>query len=827
MTDERTRDQPGSADAAPTGPPPVPELVTGPDDITRGLRELRGWAGSPSFSAIVRAVSTARRHRGVPASEATPGRVTVYDCFRDGRRRLDPSLVVDVAAALGADRAQQIQWRQSVAAALSPSQGVGTAPITADPDAPAGFVGRRAELDLLVGGGSGPLRSALVEGMPGVGKSSLALQAAHGLLGAGRVGRILLVHLRGYVPGLPAVRPDSVVDAVLRLLLPRSAIPPDPTGRAEAWRDLLRAQALALVLDDAASAEQVLPLLPGPGSAATVILTSRTRLELGPDVERIALRELDAADAIRLLRPETRPEDAERPAGAEDALRSLCAATGHLPLALDLLARRMALLPGWTVQDHLAAYRRRLDLLELDEAVMAGIAVSVDALDPPDRGVLGALGLHPGQDVDLAALLALVGPEVGADEVAVALSRLEDRHLVRSATPGRWQMHDVVRTYAHRHAVLHRPPSRLDSARARLLDHYLELAVRAVGSVIPMAFGDWGWVDRDAVPVMERDEAVRVLTAERATLLLCAPWAARHGHHEHAHRLAAVLAHHLWQHGDTEGTIALHRVARAASVELGNTEGEALAERNLGSTFIRVGRYAQAGPRLERALDLYRRLDHRSGQIATLNAIGYLVSATGDHERAVEIFTELVERLEGPAESGERWAVAASNLAVAEIRAGAPDRGRERLEEVAGVAARSGWSEREQWARSNLAPMLVLCGRGAEALANAERAHALAVRADDRLGTGYALAGLAAAHQAVGQPSEADRAAADALEVADEVDAPDLRAQVLNVLGDLATGREDPATATTRYREALELAESIGEATEADRARAGLARRGS
>lgn len=802
------------------GPAPVPDLATGLDDIARSLRELRSWGANPSFTVLVRQVAAVRRSRGVPAAEATPGRVTVYDCFRDGRSRIDIDLVVDIVAALGAGRAEQVLWRQAVRAVMSPSAGVAIAPVRDRPHAPVGFVGRAAELAEVAAACDARPAAVVVEGMPGIGKSTLALQAAHQLVRDDPSRHLLQVDLRGFSADVPSVPSAAVADAVLRLVRPRGGASADVESRWREYRALLREHAVVLVLDDAATAEQVLPLLAPPGSPSTVLITSRTHLELGPTTRGVVLFEMDRQDARRLLGVQPAGETSEPEQLAAD---DLCAAVGHLPLALNLLSRQIATRPGWTLQDHLVAHRTRTELLQLDESVVTAVTMSWEALSAPDQEVLISLSSHPGHDADLGAVVALTGPQAGAQQVVESLHRLTRAHLVRCATPGRWEVHDAIRTFVRRQALTLRPPSQLETSMTRLLEHYLTLAVAAVGALIPMAYGDWPWVDRQSVQQMEEDHAREVLTAERANLLGCAAWAAHHGQHSFAIRVAAVLAHYLWQRGETDGTVAVHRAARGAAVELGDVEAEALAERNLGSTFVRVGRFAQAEPRLERALVLYRELDHRAGQISTLNAIGFLASSTGDQERSVRIFTELLERLGGPEAAGERWAVASANLAVALQRTERHQESLALLREVAAVSSRQGWRGREQWASSNLAQVLVEAGEPAAALPMARRAVELASSADDQVGMGYALVSLAAAQIGVGEHAGAEQSVAHARATSAELDAPDLEAAVLSSLGDVRRATGQRVEAESAYRKALGVATAVGEAAEMERATAGLA----
>ncbi|MEU4446695.1 hypothetical protein AB0K14_07505 [Actinosynnema sp. NPDC050801] len=110
--------------SARTGPddPPTPTGVSTLDELCARLRDLRLWAGSPSFTRIVQDIAAIRAARGLPVAERRPGRVTVYECFRPGRRRIDVELLVDIVAALGVDEAGRSRWRRAHRAASAPGR---------------------------------------------------------------------------------------------------------------------------------------------------------------------------------------------------------------------------------------------------------------------------------------------------------------------------------------------------------------------------------------------------------------------------------------------------------------------------------------------------------------------------------------------------------------------------------------------------------------------------------------------------------------------------------------------------------------------------------
>lgn len=789
--------------------PPVPLAATSYDDLAAGLRELRAWAGEPSFSALARRIAQQRKARGVPPGDATPGRVTVYDCFKDGRRRLDVGLVMDIVAALGADSQLLATWRRSIRRVISPGAGPVQAEVVRDPAVPEPFVGReseRAEVRELM-----RQSPVVLHGMAGMGKTALALHLAHGM--AGPLGApVLLVNLRGFTADQEPVEPDSVVDALL-LALDLDA-PLTGGGQAHRVRDVLVRSPAAIILDNAASTEQVRGIIRALGEPAGLLITSRGRLDGLDSVAQVQLSEIAESDAVELL-----GTLAGIGTAGEAQLVTLAQLAGRLPLALSLMGRRLAAHPDWSLSDHIEAYRTRLTLLQLDQGVQAALELSYAALQPSEQFLLRGLSWHPAQSIEMDGIEALTGGSV--PRLGEVLGALSAANLVRPLPGERWELHDLVRAFAAARSFDTDPPSRRIEAVERLVAGYESRAVAAVATVQPQARSDWWWCDPDSVTGMDLEEASAWLDAERANLLACATWAAQHERPHVVLRLACVLAHDLWRRGDVETTVELHRAAIVAAEQIPDDFGRAMAKRNLANTLIRIGQFAAARPHLEEALML---LDEgSSARISTLNSMAILASATGDQATAIASLTELVQQLRGDRGSRDRLALTLSNLAVTLARAGRTREAIDLFSESADVAASAGLEEQERVALGNLAGMLVEAGQASEGLRVAQRAVALSERVDDPLSLAYARSNLGLALHMVDRHAEADEQWRQALRVARDVAAPDLEASVLNHVGDGHRRLDEFTEAERAYREALAVAESVGEANEIDRARAGLA----
>ncbi|MFB9411396.1 hypothetical protein [Dactylosporangium matsuzakiense] len=411
--------------AVPAGPPD-PARAHSLDDLVGCLRGLKTWAGDPSFDTITRRINTRWRAAGRRADELAR-RGTVVDCFKTGRRRINAELVVAVVQALHDYPDYLARWRQALRDGRVGTEAAARVRVYDRlPDDGPGFVGRCAELAAI----GEPL--TVLTGMPGAGKTALAVHAAHRLAAAGDFGVVLVAGLRGRHPALPPVEPAQLADELHRRAAGRRAL---------------------VVLDDAASMEQVRPLLPATPGSVTLV-TSRRRLD-GPRVE---VEPLPPADAERLL---LRAAPGV-PAGPDPAAyRRVAERCGHLPLALTAAAAELTARPGWTVTDHADRLDERRRRLELDGRVESALHPSYRALPGRAQALLRGLALHPGPHF---------GPEAAAALLATPadLERLAREHLIRPLAPGRYTLPDLVRVYAARRGHDEDRPADRTLARARL-----------------------------------------------------------------------------------------------------------------------------------------------------------------------------------------------------------------------------------------------------------------------------------------------------------------------------------------------------------------------
>ncbi|MDR7275544.1 tetratricopeptide repeat protein [Catenuloplanes atrovinosus] len=801
---------------------PDPARATGLDDLVERLRLLKIWAGDPSYETIKERVNAAWTAAGRPPAELAR-RSTVADCFRPGRRRLNTELVIEVVRALHPDTGYVAQWRQVLRVVGGESEASAQVRVQDRlPPDPAGFTGRDAELELLrraARDGDTVVISA-IEGMPGVGKTQLALRAAHLLLREVPYHRVLFVHLRGFHPdpAQPPADPAAVLDGFLRLLgVPGRDVPHDLDGRAAAYRARLAGTRTLVVLDDVATAAQVRPLLPDtPGCLALV--TSRRRLgALGP-ATRLAVDVFTPGEATAYLR-DAAPGT---PTGTDpDAAARIARRCGHLPLALSLVAGHIRGTPGWTLTDHADRLDQRHRERRLDSGVELALGLSYQNLAPELRLLLRMAALHPGQDLDAYAAAALTGTGLAA--ARAGLERLRDDHLLQQPAPGRYAFHDLVRAHTVTRAQDEdRPPDRR-AALTRLFDHYLAAASAAMDTLHPAE----AHLRPAAPPVMtplpelsDPDTALDWLNAEQPTLVAVAAHTATHGWHSHTVRLSRTLFRYLTG-THLADALTMHGHASDAARRDGDTLGQAHALTDLGGVHWRLGRPDAAARHFEEALALFARTGDADGQARALTSLGIVTDrggrpadATGLFERALALFQLAGNRI------GEARTL--NNLANVEVRLGRDESAAGHWERAIRLFREAGDRGGEANALNGLGDLDVLAGRYDAGAARFQRALALYWQIGSRTGEANILDSLGTLHTRLGRPEQAVDLHRLALTMYRETGDRYGEARALNGLGEAARAAGDRAEARDRHAEALAIADDIGSPDQRARARAGL-----
>lgn len=509
------------------------------------------------------------------------------------------------------------------------------------------FTGRErelGELDSLLDASRGAVVISAIAGPAGVGKTSLAVHWAHRVRARFPDGQ-LYANLRGHDPGEPLTARD-VLGAFLRALdVPGDRIADDVDAMAATYRSVLAGLRVLIVLDNAATADQVRPLVPSePG--CMVLVTSRSALAglaARDGAHRIGLDVLEAAEAYELVSEVIGSGRVEREAEAALELTRHC---GRLPLALRIAAERVVRRPHVTVGDvarELEAEHRRLDVLAAgdDEAatVRAVFSWSYQALPEELARAFRLLSVHPGPVIGLAVAPVLL--EIPPVTARQRMDSLVAAHLVTEVAADRFQFHDLLRIYAGERASLDEEPTALEAATGRCYEWYLHTAHAALYAFYP---------EHPQVPIAARPRGCRPLAfesgeqarqwfaAERQNLLAIIQRAPENNQDTVGWQLPNIVDCYLaMNHFRAEQTL-VHQLGLAAAVRAGDRVGEYWAHNHLGEAYQASGRYDEAVDCHLRSLSIAAELEDGFGQAAALNDLGNAYLALGR-------FTEAVERL--------------------------------------------------------------------------------------------------------------------------------------------------------------------------------------
>ncbi|MFD9944686.1 ATP-binding protein [Nonomuraea sp. NPDC059022] len=647
----------------------------------------------------------------------------------------------------------------------------------------ADFTGRESEVEAMAAALRPRQTSALavcaVAGAGGVGKTALAVHVAHRLAGDYPDGQ-LFVDLRG--SGSRPLEPDLVLGSFLRALGLEEA-PEEPDERAALYRSILADRRMLVVLDNAAGAGQVRPLLPGSATCG-VLVTSRARLTGLSGVRQVDLEVLGPVAALRLF---TRIVGEQRATAERGAAMDLVAACGFLPLAIRIAAARLAARPGWSVagmRDRLSDERRRLSELRAgDLAIEATFALGYEQLDEAHARAFRLLAVPDMADVPLRAAVALLDlPEQEAEAVCEALV---DVSMLESLSPGRYRFHDLLRVFAR---------SRVDPDADAALDRLLDYSAAAVAGRFRSLFP--GDRRADLLPTGEVHDAFD--PAETDALLSVVRQAATRKHADR-YRLAWIV--------DMLTDVAPESVAFQHTLDLlvaragDEPRAEGLA-RYLRSTLSSADRQARRSDALA-AIDLAQD-DQYVTAVATVS-LGAQVYDDGDYRASVELIRRGLDIF---ADRGDRGAQALWLGLLARSLAAA-DEPRQAVEAARSAyrvhAELGGGAPRHPWAPYQLAVTLQAVGSLDEAL----RMYEAAVTGFGEIGEldwiGTATTRMADIHLTLGDHARALELAEQGLVALREVDDEHWQGKALMILGQALTAAGQRERGHACYTEALEI----------------------
>jgi len=703
------------------------------------------------------------------------------------------------------------------------------------PPAVRGFTGRSAELEALTrlldrpgGHGAETIVISAIGGTAGVGKTALAVHWAHQVAGRFPDGQ-LYVNLRGYDPGQPVSATDALAKFLRSLGVPGQDIPPDEDGRSARYRSLLAGKQLLVVLDNAGSADQVRPLLPGTPACAVVVTSRDTLAGLAArdGAARLDLDVLPLQEAVALLRTLIGARVDADPAAAAELAGQCCRLPLALRVAAELAATRPAV-PLAALAGELADLRTRLDLLTTGgdprADVRAVFSWSYRHLDTDAARTFRLAGLHPGPDIEGYAAAALTGASV--PQARQALDGLARAHLVQPVAPGRYGIHDLLRGYAREVSSSLDSGEEQHAALTRVFDYYLHTAAVAMDTLFPAERAHRPSIPRPDTPApLLRDTAAarEWVDGERATLVATAGHTAAHGWPGHATRLAAILASDLLNGGHLPEGLAIVSHALDAARRSGDRAAEAAAISRIGSIDWQQGRYQQAGDRHRQALALFGEADDRAGRARALNGMGLAEMQLGRYAQAARYLNQAVAiHRDIGNESGQARAL--GNLGLALHRHG-------RYQQAAGCYRQSldlsreiGDRQCEAYALARLGSIDRRLGRDQDAAGYYRQALALFQDTGNKAGQAETLIKLGEVTLSLGRRRQAAANFEQALAMFREIGDPVLQADALNGLGDVLFHAGDLDKAREHHAAALRLASAAEAPREQARAHSGLAR---
>jgi DNA-binding SARP family transcriptional activator/tetratricopeptide (TPR) repeat protein len=654
----------------------------------------------------------------------------------------------------------------------------------------------------------------VVAGKPGIGKTSLCVHVAHRLVWRYPDGQLFAdLHAgRSRQTG-----PVQVLERFLRALgVAGNAIPDGVEERAEMYRDLIADRRMLIVLDNADSETQLLPLLPGNPSAA-VLITSRRRLTGLPGAVHVEVDVFDSEQSVALLSQIAGGDRLQAEPEAAAELAELC---GRLPLALRIAGARLSARPHWTVEQlvsRLENESRRLD--ELKHGAL-GIRVSIshtyDNMNEEARRLFRRLALldFPVFSGWVSAAL-LDQPLVDAQDL---LDELVDAQLVEiTGTEGglrtQYRFHDLIRVFARERLAVEDDVTDRGAALSRVLSALLFLGEQAH---IRLHGEDTRQVHSQAVrwefspKVTEQiiRDPMGFLERERLTLVAGVRQAVKVGLVELCWDLAFTAVTLFESRIYLDDWRDTHRVALAASRSAGDERGEAVMLYSTGALGIVEKRLPDARESLNQSEALFKKFGAEHGAALVSRHLAYLDRIGGDFDSATHRYEEALEVLRG---AGDLTAAAyvLNSMAQTALDRGDPQGAKQLLPQALELSRQAGSRRIEAQVMHRLANAHLIAGEHAAAVTAFDETLGLVRNLGDPIGEAYVLHGLGLAHLRSGDHEQAAVALQEARQLGAAAGERMIEARVENSLGELALAAGKAPQAVVHLHRALSLFRAI------------------
>jgi DNA-binding SARP family transcriptional activator/tetratricopeptide (TPR) repeat protein len=672
------------------------------------------------------------------------------------------------------------------------------------------FSGRATEIAQLValaGDAGGTLVISAIEGMGGVGKTTLAVHLARRVAANYPDGQYF-IDLRGFSLGRDPITAGQAMDILLRDTgTPPEQIPAELESQVALWRSRMAATRMVLLLDNAVDAAQIQPLLPG-AAQTLVLITSRRRLTALAGCLSFSLDALRREDAVELF---TYIIGAVRAAAEPEAVVAAVELCGRLPLAIRVAAARLRQRTAWRVCDlveQLRDQRGRIRMLSGgDVDVMAVLGMSYSQLAPHRQRFLRLLSLLPGADVDAGAAAALTGCQV--EEAHHQLEQLFEDNLLMQHATHRYRFHDLVVDCMTLLRQQHADVAEQEAAQHRLLDYYLAAAHTWCSAAFAADTDpDWPSVPHAAVtaPASEQ-QALDLLRKEYHNLVAATRFAGQQGWHSHCWRLAVTLQPYLSVLNYTGEAERLYRVALRAAEAEDDPRAQSAVLAALAIICREKGSSREAIGLLEQAVALTERLGDRKTAGEHRLELGTVRLYRGDFDGAYEEY-ELAADLAGAVSENALLASAMNNLGVICRDTGRLDDALRHFTRAAELAAGLGSGSRRSPALAlvNVGMTLHLQGNQLAALVKFKQALRLTTPAKGHYAEATALVGMANVYRALGEIERGLASGRKALGLARADGIRETECLALLAIGDVLQAAGGHAEAEHVYRQTEALA---------------------